>query len=863
MTATPEQRWTKVTDLFEAALELSPDERDAFLEQACSGDEGLRGEVRSLLEADARAGDFMEVSAGDQETSDSGASVLSKGDAVGRYAVHARLGVGGMGVVYLADDPVLHRKVAIKLIRPGATLNSPTPRSRDRLMREAQAMAQLSHPNVIAVHDVGTFGDQIFVVMEYLEGSTLTQWLAERERPWREILDMFVPAGRGLAAAHAAGVLHRDFKPDNVLVGADGRPRVLDFGLARALRTGPEKRPSDDGQPQANGASRSVPFGMTGTEPDSLMGTPAYMAPEQLTGQGADHRTDQYSFCVALYEGLYGEPPFKGRTVEELLRETSRGEPPEAAASVRVPSRLRRAVLRGLRPEPADRYPSMDALLDELSRQASRTGRRIAAVAVLVLLGAIGAVGGIVRKERRELRPRIESIAILPLRNLGDPSDENLVDGLSLGLTRTVAELSRATVTSHDSAVRYKASPKSPQQIGQELSVDAIVTGSAKRSGASTQVDVQVTQAATGQQLWTRTFQHKSSDLPMLQADLAASLLAEVDSRRITPEQEARLASVRSVKPEVFEACLKGWLLERRRTTADLKKSIAYFQQAIRMDPDYAPAYVGLATSSMDLAISLSAPPREASRVATENLIKALSLDARLGEAHTALAQVKMMFDWDWRAAEEEVKRAIELSPNDARAHARYASYLLFMHRLDEALVEITRARRLDPLAPEAHQFTAWWFVEKNQLDRSIEELHTGMELEPNRLILHEMLADSYHDLGRYQEALAESQKAYEISESPLLRLQIAHMLVHLGKADQARKIVAELRDQARNTAASYKIAKTYAALERREEAIEWLELAYQARASDLLCMHLDHDFDFLNSDPRLQDLVKRIGLPR
>jgi len=857
MMPTLEQRWTKVTDLFEAALELSPGERDEFLERACAGDEGLRGEVQSLLKADARAGNFMEIP-GDQETFDTGAAVLSEGDSVGRYVVRSRLGMGGMGVVYLADDPALHREVAIKLIRSGGSGSPSTPRSRERLMREAQAMAQLSHPNVIAVYDVGAFGDQVFVVMEYLKGSTLTRWLRERQRPWREVLNMFVQAGRGLTAAHHAGFLHRDFKPDNVLVGPDGRPRVLDFGLARALRTGVDDRPPNDGQTPMTGASRPVPFGMTSTEPDNLMGTPAYMAPEQLIGLGADQRTDQYSFCVALYEGLYGELPFKGRTVEELFRETSREKPPQVAIPVRVPSRLRWAVLRGLRPERADRFPSMDALLDELSRLASRAGRRVAAVAVLALLAAIGVLGGILGKERTELPPRIDSIAILPLRNLGDPSEEQLVDGLSLGLTTTVAQLSRATVTSHDSAIRYKTSSKSPQQIGRELGVDAIATGSAKRSGADVELSLELTSATTGQPLWSKTFRYRSVDLPMAQADLAAGLLGELDSRRITPDQQSRLARVRSVKPEVHEACLKGWLLVKRGNEPDLQKSIAYFQEAIRVAPDYAPAYVGLANGYARLADSVSTR----SRLATESLNKALSLDPTLGEAHATLAFVKIL-DWNWRAAEAEVKRAIELSPNDARAHAQYASQLLTMQRLDEALVEITRVRRLDPLAVQAYQFMAWWFFEKKQPDRAIEELRKGLELEPNRSLLHAMLADGYHEFGMYREALAESQKTYELSGVASDRAGIAHMLVHLREPDQARKIVGEMEDQSRNTEASYDIAKIYAALGRREEAIKWLELAYDARAAALTWMHLDRDFDWLQSDPRFRDLVKRVGLPQ
>src|SRR5499433_3409514 len=386
MKATQERNRTEVTHLFEAALEMLPEERNAFLERACAGDAELRREVQSLLDADAVAGHFMEIPA-EQEAPTSGVTMpsedgatepsvdapgeqLQPGCPLGRYVVRERLGTGGMGIVYEAYDPELNRKIAIKLMRPGASESMSASEGRVRLMREAQAMAQLSHPNVIAVYDVGTFGDQVFIAMEYVEGSTLTQWLAEHKRPWREIVNMFVQTGRGLAAAHAAGILHRDFKPDNVLVGKDGRPRVLDFGLARALFGEPEKRAHSDENDERAKLDASSPsilalLGLALTQTGRLMGTPAYMAPEQLMGQPADHRTDQYSFCVALYQALYGELPFKAQNVETLVREVTQGKPPEAVSS-QVPSRLRRVVLRGLLPEPADRFPSMDALLDEL-----------------------------------------------------------------------------------------------------------------------------------------------------------------------------------------------------------------------------------------------------------------------------------------------------------------------------------------------------------------------------------------------------------------------------------------------------------------------------------------------------------------
>src|SRR5215467_14031691 len=417
---TPE-RFQQIDRLVALALERVPRERGAFIREVCRADDELRQEVETLLESHEKAGDFLV-----EPPSDAAAEVVAEhwtetipaaqpatrledGAALGRYVVQRGLGGGGMGTVYAAFDPELNRKVALKLVRPEAG-KLDTNEGRRRLLREAQAMAQLSHPNVIAVYDVGTFADQVFIAMEYVEGSTLTQWLAEQHRPWREIVNMFVQTGRGLAAAHAAGILHRDFKPDNVLIDKDGRPRVLDFGLARALLGEPEKRaPDEPASANAISPSKLAPLELALTQPGRVMGTPAYMAPEQMMGQGADHRTDQYSFCVALYQGLYGELPFKGQSVDTPLREMSQGNAPEVASSVQVPSRLRRAVLRGLRPEPAERYPSMDALLDELALQATRTRRRFEAVAVLAMVAAIATASGIAWKKRNAAQPSIKS----------------------------------------------------------------------------------------------------------------------------------------------------------------------------------------------------------------------------------------------------------------------------------------------------------------------------------------------------------------------------------------------------------------------------------------------------------------------
>ncbi|MEA2690919.1 MAG: eukaryotic-like serine/threonine-protein kinase [Acidobacteriota bacterium] len=303
---------------------------------------------------------------------------LPRGAFLGRYVVLGPIGAGGMGVVYAGYDPELDRKVALKLLHPGAG-----ERGRLRLLREAQAIARLSHPNVVSVYDAGTLGDEVFLAMELVEGPTFRRWLAERPRPLREVLDRFAAAGRGLEAAHQAGLVHRDFKPENVLLGQDGRVRVADFGLVRPL--GEETPAAEAGEAPAS------PFAGLLTLGGTVLGTPAYMAPEQLRGEAADARSDQWSFCVALWEALYGERPFAGRSAAEIAREMARGAVREPPAGRKVPGWVRQALLRGLASDPEARHPDMAALLAALARDPAARRRRLlgAAAAGLLLAGVI------------------------------------------------------------------------------------------------------------------------------------------------------------------------------------------------------------------------------------------------------------------------------------------------------------------------------------------------------------------------------------------------------------------------------------------------------------------------------------------
>jgi serine/threonine protein kinase/tetratricopeptide (TPR) repeat protein len=874
---TPE-RFQQIDKLLGLALEQEPAQRERFLEQACSGDDELRKKVESLLDSHEHAHGFLAEPPSDlaseilsaragESTADQCASAWSDGagKVLGRYVVTGNLGGGGMGMVYAAYDPELDRKVAIKLMRPVASGSVSASEGRGRLLREAQAMARLSHPNVIAVHDVGTFGEQVFIAMEHVDGSTLTKWLCQQKRPWREIVSMLVQAGRGLAAAHAAGILHRDFKPDNVLVGDDGRARVLDFGLARAAHVGDGTDNQIPDEPARAEKKLCAPSGMLRvalTETGKLMGTPSYMAPEQLMGQAADEKTDQYSFCVALYQGVYGELPFRGEDVPALLREMTQGTLHHLRRTSQVPTWLHRTIAQGLSSTPSDRHPSMNALIDRLLRGGQVGRRRWASLSALTAIMLL--VGGLVAwKERHARFGRIESIAVLPLENAtGDPSQDYFVEGLTEALIADVAQVSEVSVISRGSIMHYKNTGKPLAEIATELNVDAFVQGSVMRSGPLVRTQVKLIRAAGSRLLWARTYERDVSDLDLLQAAVSTDIVSEIRSKT-TAEQKGRAAKGKPMNPDALEAYLKGRHFLLTRTLPSIQKGMDYFREALRLEPNYAPAYAGLADGYLFLSTPASVlSPKEAARLATEAANKALEIDDGLAEAHDSLGVINSLINWDWQSAEREFKRAIELNPSYAYAHRHYGAHLITMNRMEEALREMKRAQRLDPLTIGVQLGLAEWFYANKEYGRAISEFQKASELDPNEPIPHAYGSWAYHNAGMHAEALRETQKGFELSRNPWHLAGVAHELAHLGRVAEAKAVLKDIAPQASNNNAAITVAAYYAALGQREETLAWLERAYEAHTFGMLTIYQQPDFDSLHDDPRFLAIVRGMGLP-
>ena len=880
MKATQEQNWTEVTHLFEAALELPPEERGVFLERACAGDAELRREVQSLIDADAEAGHFMGIPT-EQETPTSAATVTSEdgatepsveapeeqlkpGSPLGRYVVRERLGAGGMGVVYEAYDPELNRKIAIKLMRPGGSGSTSASEGRARLMREAQAMAQLSHPNAIAVYDVGTLGDQVFIAMEYVEGRTLTHWLAELKRPWREIANMFVHTGRGLAAAHAAGILHRDFKPDNVLVGKDGRPRVLDFGLARALFGEPEKRAPDDelAKADADGPSNLAPLRVVLTQPGRLMGTPAYMAPEQLMGERVDEKSDQYSFCAALFQGLYGILPFNADNFGALLEQIRLRKVTEVPNLNSVPSSVHQALLRGLSPNPADRFSSIEALLDKLEQQQAVPRRQTLIVAGLViavlLLLTTGGWWGLRTRNSKQGVLEDRSIAVLPFVDMSPGRDQQYFsEGIAEEIINGLSQNEGLQVVGRTSSFSFRDN-HDLREIGQKLNVTHVLEGSVRREEGMVRITAQLIDVASGYHVWSQSFSREMRSVLALEDDIAREVVVALRGK-LVPNSWAKAAARASVNPEAYDVFLRASNLLRLMSVETVRQSIPLLRKALTLEPGLTPAWTGLAIAlwwSIDLP---SAEGLDSAREAVAAANRAVELDADWAIAYSTRALVRWDLQWDWAGATADLARAMALNPRDPivlshRCHLERAS-----GKLASSTAACRQATQLDPLS------VSHW----NQLTNTY--LASGEYVLARAAVAHafELSPDSRTaQINRCAIAVFSGDGAARelCSRLPSENQRLfwaALATFDQGDHTQADRALAALIAKNGEQSPAW-IAYAYAWRGENDSAFEWLERAYALRwPKTLTNIKVAPALRKIRDDPRFTALLKKMNLPQ
>jgi serine/threonine-protein kinase len=798
---------------------------------------------------------------------------FADGATLGQYRILSLLGKGGMGEVYLAEDTRLGRKIALKLLSEEFTRDAERVR---RFEQEASAASALNHPNILTIHDIGRAGDVHFIATEFIDGATLRQRMHGGSLTLRETLDIATQAAGALAAAHAGGIVHRDVKPENIMLRRDGYLKVVDFGLAKLT-----ERMAPGTEPEA------VTVGsLVATDPGRVMGTVQYMSPEQARGLQVDERTDLFSLGAVLYEMVAGRAPFGGATTTDIIVSILQRDPePLAKYAAGVPEELERIVAKSLAKDREERYQTAkDFLIDlkrlkqkpetdtELARSTSapvattssaeyvvgevkrHKGAMAAAVAVLALASSwFYFRGG---------HKTVESLAVLPFANVtADPNAEYLSDGLTESIISSLSQLPRLTVMSRNSVFRYKGKDTDAQKAAQDLKVDAVLTGRLTRRGDNLAVSVELVDARNNSQIWGEQYNRKLADLQAVEGEISREI-SEKLKLKLTGEQKDRLAKRSTQNAEAHRLYLQGRYYFYRVGEDQVRKGIDFFNQAIEKDPGYAAAYAGLADSYWALS-DWYFPPREAMPKAKEAARKALALDDKLAEGHTSMALIRMNYDWDWAAAERDFQRAMELSPGYALAPHQYGWLLAYTGRLDESLVQFRRAQQLDPLSLLVAVDMNLPFYFKRQHEQALEGYRKALEMDPNFFLSHIGLGINYAVLRRLPEAVAAMDKAMALENQPFVIGNAGYAYGLAGKTGEARKLLDELKQRARQRYVSSQfMAQIHLGLGEKDLALQWLEKAFEERSIIMPWLKLDPMFDPLRKDPRFVELVRKVGFP-
>jgi serine/threonine-protein kinase len=782
------------------------------------------------------------------------------GQRLSHYTVLAEVGSGGMGVVYRARDEHLNREVALKVLARDLVRDEP---SRRRLRIEAEALSRLSHANVATIHDFDSVAGVDFLVMELIPGVTLADRLVAGPIPEPELLGLAVQMAEGLAAAHGMGIVHRDLKPANLRVTPEGRLKVLDFGLAKIAH-----------ELVSSGGSAL-------TQIHTLLGTPPYMAPEQLAGGSVDARTDLFAAGVVLYEAATGRRPFEApqpaAVMAAILNDPVR---PPREVNPRVSRQLECIILRCLQKDPTSRYQSARELLEDLRRARAGAGlaagdresggarprsRRWIVGAALLGLGVLGTAFLLVIGRVRlpgAAGAGVASIAVLPLANLSaDPAQEFFAEGMTDELITSLAQIAALKVISRTSVMRYKDTRKTVPQIARELNVDAVLVGSVVRAGERVRINAQLVEARGDRTLWARSYEHDLRDVLALQGEVAGAVSSEIRVR-LTPEEKTRLTAAKLVNPVAYPLYLRGRQEWNRRTAQGLRSAIDYFQQALRHDPTYARAYAGLADAYGALGTQAFAPPASIYPQAKAAALKALELEPGLGEAHASLGNVLQNFEWNWTAAEREYRRAIELNPGDATSHQWLGMLLAQKGDFEQSLREVRRAEELDPLSMPVRISVGGCLYFAGRYDEAIEQYRRAEFLEPGFAPLYRALAGAYDRKGMPREAADALARGCLVAGDTVFAGVVRHAFAAGGTEGMvellARAFIAR-RGQGYFPASH--IAELYARAGRKDEAFRWLETAVRERDVDVNRLKTDPIFESLRQDDRYHVLLRRMGL--
>jgi len=765
---------------------------------------------------------------------------LAAGTKLGRYEIRSQLGTGGMGEVYLAQDTKLDRKVALKILPPNLAEDNDR---MSRFVREAKSASALNHPNIITIHEVGEIDGLHFIATEYIEGETLKSRLERESLSLKSTVDIALQVVSALDAAHRAGIVHRDIKPDNLMVRDDGIVKVLDFGLLKLTS-------SRSSEVDSEGITKM----QVKTSAGVIMGTTAYMSPEQARGQEMDARTDIWSFGCVLYEMLTNQQAFQGETMTDVLANIIYREPASILAQRRdTPAELERIVTRTVRKNRDERYQSARELFNDLQQVHTR----LLVEAEMIRSGEGERVASI------HPTPFLSSIAVLPFANLSAEKDnEYFSEGLTEEIIMNLSKLQVLKVITRGSAMRYVKEGKTHKQIASDLGVQYLLEGSVRRYGSDLRITAQLVDAFRDEYVWAETYRGTMKDIFDIQ-ELVASEIAQALQIRLSPAEKQNLKKRFTENTGAYQLYLQGRFFWNRRSEEGLKTAIRYFEQAIEKDPNYALAWAGIADSYSLLGEYGNIPRKELYPKAEAAVNKALEIDNRLAEVHTSLASILMFRKWDWANSEKEFKLALELNPNYATAHHWYSQWFLNMGRLEESLRMISRAAELDPISQAILKDKGLTLYYDRRYDEAIEMAVRTLELDPNYAAAHRLLSLAYQGKEMFDEAIVENEKWGSLTSNKLeIAVSLAQLYAVSGKAEEAKSLIESVQREKLLTDQIYRgLALVYAGLGETELAFEYLEESYARHEEAILTLKVDPKVDPLRSDPRFTALLKKIGI--
>ncbi len=753
-----------------------------------------------------------------------------------------------MGVVYRASDIRLGRSVALKFLPEDLAQGT---QALVRFQREARAASALNHPNICTIYDIDEDDGKAFIVMECLVGQTMNEHIARGRPKFEDLLKLAIQITEALEAAHRTGIIHRDIKPANIFITGRGDAKILDFGLAKLQQVGNRNQESEGPglhHPNTDGDGCTTSMGPDYlTSPGIVIGTAAYMSPEQARGEQLDARTDLFSWGAVLYEAATGRQAFPGDTLAVTFDAILNRSPVSPSRlNPELTSEFDAIITRSLEKDRSRRYSHASALLADLRRLKQRADARQT-------------------QERPVSRSPdfADSIAVFPFANANsDPEMEYLSDGITETIINSLSRLRRLRVVPRTTMFRYRGRAADPIEAGRELRARAVLTGRVAHRGNDLIVDAELVDTALESQLWGEKYKRNISDIFAVQEEIAS----EVSKRLRLQLSDAENESLRrraTQNREAYHLLVKSWYYANKWSPEGLSKGLTYARQAIEADPAYAEPYAVLAYVYSMLGLFDALAPADAFPKAKAAALRALEIDEALASVHFSLGVVYLLYDWDWARAETEIQRGLTLAPNDPAGHFAYGEWLIVMGRLEYAIQELERALDLDPLSSPigANLAAAYYYARK--YDRALEQIRKTMELDPSFIAAQGFFAVVLARAGHHEEAVAEAQKRMSLPGSELRgKTNLGIVYAITGRAEEARKIAAEIESQSQLRKVALSLPHLYAALGDRDQALKWLEEAYQARVSNLLFNYRAPELESLHGDPRFADLLRRMGLP-